>query len=362
MDFPTLRKRLTDWFEPQNLEEALSDLPDGLLDSFTAVFFAGGVVFDALTLGRNINLWKLGYVGLYVIAFSFGMALRTHNWLDWNQKHIDWGLHFCLGATFSPLIVFYFRSASHLWTFLTVLGLAGAMIWNELAARGDPDQALVWGIYGVGLVMYLNFLFPYLLGVVTPWLFYFSIAATLIVLGGFYATIDIPARSLVGVGAFSILLAILYFLGAIPPVPLVMEQSRVCTNARHQNGKYICDGTRRSFVVKTGLATPVVRYQSGDRLSVMSAVGAPHEVNLKVEHRWYYWRNGDWVHTDTIDLSMTGGRESGWRFYSYKENYRPGFWKVATALSGGAVLSYELFRAKPASAPSGPDTIRYELK
>jgi hypothetical protein len=331
------------------LDERAEPLRDRFAKVFTVLFFAGGLVFDALTVGRDINLWKLAYVGIYALVIPTCIVVRERDLFNFNQRYVDWTLHFSLGALFSPLIIFYFRSAGHFWAFATVLLLGVAMIWNEIAARRGDNRELVWGLYGIGLVMFLNFLLPYLVGTVASWMFYTSVITGLGISGALYLYLDAPKKVLVGIAGFCSLLVGLYTAGAVPPVPLVMKQSRVCLNAEFKDGRYQCKTKKREFWAAWGLGRAELQYGPEDRVSVMSAVAAPPSVSLKLEHRWHHWSNGRWAQTDTIPMSLEGGRQLGWRFYSYKENVEPGAWYVQTALEDGPVLSSERFILESAS-------------
>lgn len=337
------------------------DLPDWFWKVASSLFFLGGFCFDALTLGRNVNLWTLGYVGVYAAGVALCMVALVHGWFDRRRDWIRYGMHFCLGATFSALVVLYFRSASHVWGLLTVLFLAALMVWNEFASRGEPQKWLIWGIYACSLVMFFNFLLPYAIGSLSSWWFYASIAGVMSLLFALKPIARIPGRALGSSGAFSVVLVGLFWLGAIPPVPLVMKQNFPCVDARKAPGEYVCDSESPGVWTRLGLQHRTVRYKPGERVSLMSAVAAPGGVDARLEHRWYHWSDQKgWTLYDTIGVDLHGGRERGWRFYSHKRNMLPGLWRVDTAVPGGSVLSYRRFHAEPVDAET--ELRRHERK
>ncbi len=313
----------------------------------SVLFFAGGFVLDALTIGRFVNLWTLSYVGLYALAVPALIGLlelaRFERWSHW----LNWSLHFCLGAIFSALIVLYFRSVSHLPAGITVGLLMAAMIWNELAARDRPARWLVWAIYAASLVMYANFLLPFAVGTISGWWFYGSLAAVLCLLVLLFVGGLLPRAGLVSGAGLSGLLAALYVAGAIPPVPLVMKQSHICVDAEKTNGTYRCQ--THAPPGRLGLTTRTVPYRPGETVSAMTSVAAPRGVDARIAHRWYHWESDQWVLYDTVPVHLHGGRDEGWRFYSYKENMLPGYWRVETSLVDGSMLSYQVFKARPIS-------------
>jgi hypothetical protein len=311
----------------------------------SVLFFAGGFVLDALTIGRFVNLWTLSYVGLYALAVPVLIGVLESDWLDRWSHWINWSLHFSLGAVFSALIVLYFRSVGHLSAGVSVALLMAAMIWNETAARDRPARWLVWAIYAASLVMYVNFLLPFLVGSISAWWFYGSLVAVVCLLVGLFAVGVLPSSGLVSGTGLAGLLVILYVAGAIPPVPLVMKQTHVCVEVEKINGSYACQTTRNPR--RLGLTTPRVPYKPGERVSAMTSVAAPRGVEADIEHRWYHWESDGWVLYDTVPVHLHGGREAGWRFYSFKENMLPGLWRVETGLVEGPLLSYQTFKAKP---------------
>jgi hypothetical protein len=319
----------------------------------TTLFFIGGFVFDALTIGRYVNLYTLGYVGLYAVGVALCMVVRSRGWFESWRGSIDNALHFCLGAVFSALVCLYFRSAGHLWGFGTVALLAGLMLYNEYAVHAEPKRSIVWGIYAVSLVMYFNFLAPYLFRSLSEAWFYESIVVTMAALYALRHLAAIPTKSLVASGVFSVLLMGLYLFGAIPPVPLVMKQQIAGVDARKTGGRYVCEVGERSWWADLGLLDPTIQYASGERVGVLSAVAAPRGVSTPVAHRWQHWEDGEWETYSTIDLRMTGGRENGWRFFSYKEHLLPGLWRVETVVRGDWLLSTTSFRVEEIESIEG---------
>ena len=273
----------------------------------SVLFFIGGFIFDALTIGRYVNLYTLGYVGLYAFIVGGCMVVRARGWLESWRSWVDYTLHFCLGAVFSALVCLYFRSAGHFWGFVSVALLVGLMLYNEYATHTEPRRSILWGIYAVSLIMYFNFLAPYLFRSLSDWWFYGSIIVTMGALYGLRHLAAIPTRSLIAAGGYSMVLMGLYGVGAIPPVPLVMKQQIAGVDARKADGRYVCDVGQRSWSSYLGLADPTIRYVSGERVGVLSAVAAPKGVSTPVAHRWQHWDNGTWETYTTVDLRMTGG-------------------------------------------------------
>lgn len=312
--------------------------------------FVGGFGIDAWTLGREVDLRALGLVCVYVLLIPLCFAVlgrATHEkWL----KGASLALHFALGALFSALVVLYFRSAGQFITMLIVMVLFGIMVWNEFSSRARRQFELLWGIYGVSAVMLLNFLLPYALGSVRAVWFYISLAVGMGWVLGVRRLLGARGwRTSVPTLGFALVLGVLYPLGLIPPVPLVQEGAVVGLNFEKTEGRYQVLGERPTLLERVGLRERVVARADGEPVTVVVAVSAPSRAVANLEHRWRRRTDEGWVTTDTIPITIRGGRDEGWRFYSRKQNIPDGLWRVETALKGGAVLGYETFEVRAIS-------------
>jgi hypothetical protein len=307
------------------------------------LFFIGGFLLDALTLGRKVDTVSLSVVSVYSVGVLGSVWLRSKGLQPTWEKGFQFLLQLCLGSLFSALVVLYFRSAGHIWGFLVVLGLFGAMVYNELANQEKYVHELIWAIYCVSIIMLLNFLLPFLFKSVHPAWFYVSTAIGVGVIWGLRWVVNATYRSVRGATIAAAVLVGLFLLGWIPPVPLVLEHSFVGTNFAKVDGEYTAEVEPPSLLERVGIDDPTIRYRPGEKVAVLSAVSAPDGAEARVEHRWFKKVDGEWKAYDEIGVSMRGGREQGWRFWTNKRNVSPGLWKVETALEGGSVMGYEEF-------------------
>lgn len=311
---------------------------------FPIAFFVGGFLFDALTLGRVVTTINLAVVAFYAFGVGVCLVLQSRElgdkWLRW----LGFAQNFCLGSLFSALVVVYFKSAGEWFTLLTVAGLFGAMVWNEFNHWDESQEHLLWAIYCVSLVMLLNFVMPHLAGSVSPWWFYISTAVGVAAIWGLCRLAGHTARMVRPATAAAAGLVALYVFGLVPPVPLVMKHTLVGHDFARRDGEYTCMVDPQSLWSDIGLAEPTVHWKAGGHVAVLTAVFAPRDVEVDMEHRWFVEHNGEWKQTDTIPFHMRGGRKDGWRMWSRKRHVEPGRWKVETAVKDGTALGYETFR------------------
>ena len=130
---------------------------------------------------------------------------------------------------------------------------------------------------------------------------------------------------------------IFYFFNLIPPVPLAMEEGLVAHNIEKQNGTY------KVTYQESGFFTPFERetnYKPGDSLFIFTSIFAPADLKKKVNHHWQ-WKNPrteNWETSDKIEFEITGGRDGGYRGYTYKTNMLEGEWKVDVTTDNDLIL------------------------
>lgn len=299
----------------------------------------GGFIFDELTIGRQIQLIDFILLSVYALIATVMLIVNSRGWFERGREVMIFVCQFALGALFSALVVLYFKSAGGLLPSLFVLGLFGAMVANEFLHKRENLKTVVWAIYAISIVMWLNFLLPHMLKSVQPAWFYVSSAAGLALVVAAHRLAGQTRRSLAapvtGVG----LLVGLYMFGLVPPVPLVLESGIVCTDFVKTGRDYKCQADPQGKVSAFLGLTPSVTRSGKDAVYVLSSVSAPGEAEVELEHRWYQKVDGSWIARDVMHFTMTGGRKDGWRFWSRKRNIPVGLWRVETALKGGGVVA-----------------------
>ena len=78
-------------------------------------------------------------------------------------------------------------------------------------------------------------------------------------------------------------------------------------------------------------------------------------------HHWqqYAANREEWLTTDRIGFEITGGRDGGYRGFTYKRNATPGKWRVDVETEEGLLLGRIGFAIKPAESNVNRET---ELK
>lgn len=323
---------------------------------FPVAAFLGGFVWDALTIGqrvRVVDLWRLG-------AFLFGACLLVL-WLAYREiakqpvpscsdglrgrlAELAWQapyllLQFFFGGIFSALFIFYFKSSGHLGTWLTTAVLGALLVGNEFAGkRYGRHFTLVWALLALNAILLFNFALPHAVGSLKSVWFYASTAAGigLTHLLWWFAPGRpgriTPSWTLAG----ALLLA--WGLDMIAPVPLVKQDLAVGHGFVQDGGRFLLQVEQAPAWQFWRDQSLVVHVPEGRRLYGVSAVFAPLGVTAALEHRWELREPTGWRLVYRNRFQSTGGRERGFRGYSWVLNPPPGNWRFIVATQDGRII------------------------
>ncbi len=326
-----------------------------------AAFFAG-FVSDALTIGQRvtvIDFWRLG-------AYLFGAAVFSL-WLAWRHLHdktppppadelrgkvarLIWQapyliIQFFFGGIFSALFILYFKSSGHLGSWLTAAILGGLLVANEFAGdRYGRRFTLTWALFALNAILLLNFVLPHLAGSLDPRWFYASTMA-----GGLLAhslRLIAPGRPgrIQPAWSIAVTLLVAWNFGMIAPVPLVKRDMAVGHDFVRKGERFLLQVEQTYEWQFWRGQSAVVTVPEGERLYGVSAVYAPLRVAADLEHRWEVRESGGWRLAYRDRFRSTGGRERGFRGYSWILNPQPGEWRFIVATQDGRTIGLMRFR------------------
>lgn len=311
-----------------------------------AAFFAG-FLFDMIMLRRIDELAVIIQQALYIAisATLIGVELveldrhvSAPRGLVKAWKYREHFLHFLLGTLLNSYTIFYFKSASAASSFLFLALLAGLLYVNEFKRFASWQTHVHVALLSLCVISYLLALSPIVLGFIgtVPFL------CSLLLSGIFYYAyqralkrhrVD-PIHLAVSYAAPQILFVLLYFLHAIPPVPLSVKYMGIFHSVKKSNGEWELAYTRSRWKFwQNGDQTFYAR--AGDEIFCFAQVFSPGGFHDRLQVRWSYWdeRRG-WLPADAIALQVTGGREEGYRAVTKKSNFQPGSWRVQIETMG----------------------------
>lgn len=363
-----------------------------------AGFFLAGFTWDALTLGQRVQrldllillsymmlaallLWYLGHrhAAAELLGLTHSPSKQDHKPLlgqshqsltsklkalgsGWRvPPHLPYlALQFLYGGLLSALFIFYFKSAGQLFSLLLVMMLGGLLILNEFLHSRYAKFTLTWALFGLCAMLLCNFLLPYLLGSLHSAWFYLST-----LLGGILTTVlrnytpHRPGR-IFPVWLIAVLLMLAYAIDAIPPVPLVKKSIEIGTDLQRAGGGYRLQIEQGERWLPVRWVKPL-HLTVGQRAYCLSAVYAPKGMHTRLYHVWQAKREQGWQTVSKIGFSLSGGRDGGFRGYTYKQSLGVGQWRIKLETEDGRTLAIERFEVIPMSENVKRKTTAYIL-
>jgi len=333
----------------------------------TGAFLAGFIV-DNLTLTR-IDLLYDNFVLISYLAvaagsiafFHFTSTVPRERFFGRVRLLAPLAMQFAFGGLFSGFAIFYTRSASLAasWPFLLVLLLL--LIGNELLKKRYARYVFQMSMLFFVLFSYLIFFLPIMLHAIGAWVFLLSGAASLAIIFFFTAVLALVAPGYVrksrraltaSIGGIFLLVNVFYFANIIPPIPLSLKEAGVYHSVSRTNGDYLVEHEPRTWrdLLKSYDDVHVAPQRP---VYVFSSVFAPTDLDTDIFHSWQYYdqTRSEWVEANRIGFAIVGGRDGGYRGYSFKTNVPPGRWRVDVVTARGQLLGRVKFNIIAAETP-----------
>lgn len=337
-----------------------------------AVAFFGGFLWDAITLGRKVgtaDLWMLaGYLAaaggiLWYLGRRESLAMlqavpeavrQAPPW--WRVTGPYLLLQFCFGGLFSALFIFYFKSSSHFLAIVWALGLGVILVANEFLEDRYRRFTLTWALFGLCAMLLLNFVIPHVAGSISPIWFYLSTLAGAGLAHLLHLKTPGQPGRILPVWGIATGLILAYLVDAIPPVPLVNRDIAVGHALVKTDGEYRLQQEKTPWWIFWRKTESKIHLTPGEKLYCVAAIFAPTGLNTRLYHHWrYHDETHGWQTRSRIGFPLSGGRQGGYRGYSFKQNLTPGEWSVAVETEDGrtvAVHRFELSKeTRTADAP-----------
>lgn len=333
-----------------------------------AIAFFGGFLWDALTIGRQINPSDLWFLAAYLLAaglilYWMGHKSHAHGLMtevqrlevshraDWQKKAPAFILQFLFGSLFSALFILYFKSSNHFLALFWSLGLGFLLVANEYIDHHYHRFTLTWALFGFCAILVFNFILPFIVGSIYAIWFYLSTLAGAVLT--YYLrkkTPGCPGRAW-PVWVIAGVLTLAYALDFIPPVPLVEREMHLGLNFEKRNGEMLLSVEHAPWYKPWRLLSNDLHVPEGERVYCVSTVFAPRGISATLYHRWeHYDEKQGWQSTSRIGFGLSGGRNGGFRGYTYKQNIQSGQWRVKVETENGRTLTVYHFNLYTESA------------
>ena len=323
-----------------------------------------------------------------LLIVYLGVAAISITLLHWLEAHQEWQTkfvvklraylpaltQFVLGSLWSAFLVFYARSGVLVgsWPFLMVL--AAIFVGNEIFKQYHARLIFTTTLFFFALFSYCAFMLPVFTHAIGQTMFLVSGAVAVVIFAGFLWLLNRLSVAQLGevkwqiaaggIGVYALVTG-LYFLDVLPPLPLAMQNSGVYQAICHvpPRGAVRCIGTapgqniaRTGHVYYSAVEEPqswstwfgiprVVHIEEGKPVIVFGAVFAPVDLNTTTYYVWqrYDERRGVWKTVQRLENTLRGGRDRGYRSYTYKTNPAPGLWRVDVVTTDGRLIGRSRF-------------------
>ncbi|MDW7692201.1 DUF2914 domain-containing protein [Flammeovirgaceae bacterium SG7u.111] len=339
------------------------------------LFFIGGFIFDSFTLGRIDRLYDLSILCLHMISltitlFLFNLAddgLWKKTFLRRIEEYFPLAIQFFFGGLSSAYVIYFSRSVSLSKTASFFLILVALLVANEFLKKRISNKYLQFGVYSFISFTFFTFMIPVFIKEMNTEIFLYSGLASLLftlllIISIYWASpstrAEVRLRKLTGlVLLIYTLINAFYFLKLIPPVPLALDKGIVAHDVRLENGTYTVTYEKNLGNIFWRDHRLTFNRKPGEKVFVFSSIFAPTDIKKKIFHRWK-WYNKDaekWTIVDDIGYEIKGGRDGGYRGYTYKKNVLEGKWKVEVITEEELVLGVINFEVitSTALAPEG---------
>jgi len=338
----------------------------------TTLLFIGGFIFDLIILpeaGHTLTI-VIGFVYLSIVA----IALALREWVIARNRatkgearlfsFLTFAIAYFSGSALSFVCVYAIRSATLSVSWPLFILLFVCVLVNEVVSSHQFRFTLDVAVFLIALLFFTIFNVPVLVNIQNDATFLASVIVT-IVLSLLYIRLlqstsesaheETPRLYALAVG-IPMFIGMLYFLNIIPAVPLSLASSGVYHMVtKNEEGGYT---TTKELDTRVGhsLRIPVYHLGVSDTgVYFFSSVSAPALLTAPLSHVWEYYDPSKkrWVPMTTIPFTLDGGREDGYRAYSYKENVVEGLWRVTVKVDDKRIVGRMKFYIRNSEAAQG---------
>ncbi len=323
--------------------------------SAPVIFFILGFLWDSLTLGSIDRMYDRIILCVYLASLSGSLYLYnlvddgkwTGTFLERFEDYFPLAIQFFIGGLCSAYVIFFSRSVSFTKTVSFFIILVILLFANELLKKRISNKYLQFSTYFFVNFTFFTFFVPVIVHTMNTFVFLvsggISLSTTLILITFIYNVSPSTQRELNKIKLILLIIGIyvmingFYFFNLIPPVPLALEEGVVAYNVEKKNGTYLVTHQKEGVIPNYNQK---YYYKNESPIYIFTSIFAPTDLKKKVLHHWQ-WKNqntGEWETTDQIEYEITGGRDGGYRGFTYKSVIKEGKWKVDVNTSDGKIL------------------------
>lgn len=330
------------------------------------VAIIGGFVVDIFTLNQidqvfdnAILIVHLIIVGVMIaLLFSNGTPIGERFYVRPRKELYRAIMLFSFGGLFSGFFLFYFRSGTFVTSAPFILLMLGLMLAAEFLKKYYHAVSFRITVYFIAIFSWTIFFVPLVVNRVSAGLFIVSGILSLLMISGFlyllrtinpYYFRKRYKKFITGILVAFAVFNGLYFLNIIPPVPLSLKFNSVYHSVeRVEDFVYKATYEPAPWYQPFRKRSRVYHRRPGEPVYVFTAVFTPAHLETEIHHKWQFFNRetGRWETRSDIPINIRGGRNEGFRGFSFKTAVEPGQWRVTVTNKRSQVLGYVRFKIK----------------
>jgi len=334
------------------------------------LFFVGGFIFDTLTLGRIDRTYDLVVLSLHMSFLTLTIYLFNrmddgrwkNTFLERYQEFFPLAIQFFFGGLSSAYVIYFSRSVSLSKTASFFIILVVLLVANEFLKKRISNKYLQFGVYSFISFTFFSFMVPVFLKHMGTFVFLLSgaisLGCTLLLVRLTYHASpsmrrELRLEKLISIiSGIYLIINLFYFMNLIPPVPLALAEGLVAHNVQLKDDSYLVSYENDESYIFWRPHKFKFNYTPDQKVYIFASIFAPTDLRASVSHRWQWYNplTEEWEIVEDIDYEITGGRDGGFRGYTYKSNVKPGLWQVEVITEGESVLGVIDFEIVPQTA------------
>jgi hypothetical protein len=226
------------------------------------------------------------------------------------------------------------------------------MVFNETFRHYFQKPLVQVGVYFFATFSLFSELLPFLFSSLSAWLFIGAGMLSLVIFGlyiwglcAFATQLKSQKRQFfISILVITAAMNALYFTNIIPPIPLALREAQLYHSLKISNGQYVMTGEQENFL-KTLIFGQTLHVQQADRVYLYTAIFAPTNLKTIIVDRWQYYdqKQKEWVSRGDLPFTINGGRQDGYKGYSWNSDLAEGKWRVYVQNQRGQVLAKVYF-------------------
>lgn len=321
-------------------------------------FLIVGFIVDSLTITRVDKIFDNIIVLIYIILAGGSILIINMRigestespFLYKIKTFMPLVMQYAFGGLFSAMIIFYSKSTSLLTSGPFLIALIILFIGNDKFHSKYPRLLFQIAVFYIAVLSYCLLIVPVLVGQISTAVFVLGTIVSATVMLGYFVLLAklLPENFTKQInnlyyttGGILCIFYILYFLNIIPPIPLSLKDSGIYHSVtRTTAGEYHVTLERPHWYEFYRENSRTFHRTNGESVYAFSAVFAPTRINGTIYHEWSYFDEDAlrWVSIGRFPISISGGRDGGYRGYSFNNRTFDGKWRIDVETKRGQVI------------------------